>query len=71
MCLAGRQHEVKRDLCTQEPLDLKKFFMRHLTARIKASGPLSVAEYMKEVLINPVTVREQKQTHNENSLYAL
>lgn len=45
--------------------------MRHLTARIKASGPLSVAEYMKEVLINPVTVREQKQTHNENSLYAL
>lgn len=39
--------------------------MRHLTARIKANGPLSIAEYMKEVLTNPVTVRDQKQMHNE------
>eukprot|EP00105_Crassostrea_gigas_P008964 XP_011423719.1 PREDICTED: protein arginine methyltransferase NDUFAF7, mitochondrial-like [Crassostrea gigas] len=53
--LGRRQHEIKRDLCTQEPLDLKEFFMRHLTARIKANGPLSIAEYMKEVLTNPVT----------------
>lgn len=46
--------------------------MRHLTARIKANGPLSVAEYMKEVLINPVTVRDiREQMHNENSFYGL
>ena len=30
--------------------------MRHLAARIKANGPLPVAEYMKEVLTNPVAV---------------
>nr|XP_022333358.1 protein arginine methyltransferase NDUFAF7, mitochondrial-like isoform X2 [Crassostrea virginica] len=51
----GRRHDFKRELCTQEPQDLKQLFMRHLTSRIKANGPLSVAEYMKEVLINPVT----------------
>lgn len=47
--------------------------MRHLTARIKANGPLSIAEYMKEVLTNPVTViiRDQKQMHNENSIKGL
>ncbi|KAJ8309164.1 hypothetical protein KUTeg_014038 [Tegillarca granosa] len=28
--------------------------MRHLKARIKASGPMSVAEYMKEALTNPI-----------------
>lgn len=45
--------------------------MRHLTARIKANGPLSIAEYMKEVLTNPVTVRVKKQMHNENSIKGL
>lgn len=30
--------------------------MRHLKARIKASGPMSVAEYMKEALTNPIDV---------------
>ncbi|XP_050406511.2 protein arginine methyltransferase NDUFAF7, mitochondrial [Patella vulgata] len=29
--------------------------LRHLESRIKASGPLTVAEYMKEVLTNPVS----------------
>ncbi|ESO90134.1 hypothetical protein LOTGIDRAFT_64084, partial [Lottia gigantea] len=29
--------------------------LRHLKARIKANGPITVAEYMKEVLINPVS----------------
>uniref|UniRef100_A0A8C5ECE6 Protein arginine methyltransferase NDUFAF7 n=1 Tax=Gouania willdenowi TaxID=441366 RepID=A0A8C5ECE6_GOUWI len=29
--------------------------LRHLTAKIKATGPISVAEYMREVLTNPVT----------------
>ncbi|XP_048736959.2 protein arginine methyltransferase NDUFAF7, mitochondrial-like isoform X2 [Ostrea edulis] len=54
--LGRRRHDLSRGLCTQEPLDLKELFMRHLTTRIKANGPLTVAEYMKEVLINPVTL---------------
>uniref|UniRef100_A0A665UKW2 Protein arginine methyltransferase NDUFAF7 n=1 Tax=Echeneis naucrates TaxID=173247 RepID=A0A665UKW2_ECHNA len=29
--------------------------LRHLTSKIKATGPLPVAEYMREVLTNPVT----------------
>lgn len=30
--------------------------LRHLTTKIKATGPITVAEYMREVLTNPVTV---------------
>ncbi|KAG7220547.1 hypothetical protein INR49_017984 [Caranx melampygus] len=30
--------------------------LRHLTSKIKATGPIPVAEYMREVLTNPVTV---------------
>ncbi|RVE56159.1 hypothetical protein OJAV_G00233650 [Oryzias javanicus] len=29
--------------------------LKHLTSKIKATGPITVAEYMKEVLTNPVT----------------
>ncbi|CAG5997486.1 unnamed protein product [Menidia menidia] len=29
--------------------------LKHLTSKIKATGPISVAEYMREVLTNPVT----------------
>lgn len=29
--------------------------LRHLTSKIKATGPIPVAEYMREVLTNPVT----------------
>ncbi|XP_028997725.1 protein arginine methyltransferase NDUFAF7, mitochondrial [Betta splendens] len=29
--------------------------LRHLSSKIKATGPISVAEYMREVLTNPVT----------------
>ncbi|XP_067097313.1 protein arginine methyltransferase NDUFAF7, mitochondrial isoform X2 [Osmerus mordax] len=29
--------------------------LRHLTSKIKATGPISVSEYMREVLTNPVT----------------
>lgn len=29
--------------------------LKHLTLKIKATGPISVAEYMREVLTNPVT----------------
>lgn len=31
--------------------------LRHLTSKIKATGPIPVAEYMREVLTNPVTVQ--------------
>lgn len=30
--------------------------LRHLTYKIKATGPITVAEYMKEVLTNPAKV---------------
>lgn len=30
--------------------------LRHLTSKIKSTGPITVAEYMREVLTNPVTV---------------
>ncbi|KAI9528359.1 hypothetical protein NQZ68_022051 [Dissostichus eleginoides] len=29
--------------------------LKHLTFKIKATGPITVAEYMREVLTNPVT----------------
>ena len=29
---------------------------RHLKTRIKATGPITVAEYMRDVLTNPVSV---------------
>lgn len=31
--------------------------LRHLVYKIKATGPITVAEYMKEVLTNPAKVR--------------
>lgn len=31
--------------------------LRHLIYKIKATGPITVAEYMKEVLTNPAKVR--------------
>lgn len=30
--------------------------LRHLTYKIKSTGPITVAEYMKEVLTNPAKV---------------
>ncbi|XP_008311834.1 protein arginine methyltransferase NDUFAF7, mitochondrial isoform X2 [Cynoglossus semilaevis] len=33
----------------------RQCMLRHLTSKIKATGPISVAEYMREVLTNPVT----------------
>uniref|UniRef100_A0A3Q1HBM3 Protein arginine methyltransferase NDUFAF7 n=1 Tax=Anabas testudineus TaxID=64144 RepID=A0A3Q1HBM3_ANATE len=43
--------------CSSSP-DLEKpphSMLRHLTSKIKSTGPISVAEYMREVLTNPVT----------------
>uniref|UniRef100_A0A1A8G980 Protein arginine methyltransferase NDUFAF7 n=1 Tax=Nothobranchius korthausae TaxID=1143690 RepID=A0A1A8G980_9TELE len=40
------------------PSDYRKSqpsMLKHLTSKIKATGPVSVAEYMREVLTNPVT----------------
>ncbi|KAA8582928.1 hypothetical protein FQN60_015474 [Etheostoma spectabile] len=33
----------------------QRSMLRHLTTKIKATGPIPVAEYMREVLTNPVT----------------
>ncbi|XP_041722011.1 protein arginine methyltransferase NDUFAF7, mitochondrial isoform X1 [Coregonus clupeaformis] len=38
----------------EKPMPLNSM-LRHLTSKIKATGPISVAEYMREVLTNPVT----------------
>ena len=35
--------------------------LRHLTSKIKATGPIPVAEYMREVLTNPVTVSDDRR----------
>lgn len=46
-----------RPLCTCTPAQEKPrpSMLKHLTSKIKATGPISVAEYMREVLTNPVT----------------
>ncbi|XP_056261194.1 protein arginine methyltransferase NDUFAF7, mitochondrial [Seriola aureovittata] len=46
-----------RLLCSSSPDDDKPrpSMLRHLTSKIKATGPIPVAEYMREVLTNPVT----------------
>ncbi|XP_058469992.1 protein arginine methyltransferase NDUFAF7, mitochondrial [Solea solea] len=47
-----------RLFCSSSPDDQEKpppSILRHLTSKIKATGPISVAEYMREVLTNPVT----------------
>lgn len=35
--------------------------LNQLRSRIKATGPMTVAEYMKEVLINPMSVSLLKE----------
>ncbi|XP_042246086.1 protein arginine methyltransferase NDUFAF7, mitochondrial [Thunnus maccoyii] len=46
-----------RLLCSSSPDEEKPrpSMLRHLTSKIKATGPIPVAEYMREVLTNPVT----------------
>ncbi|XP_047429175.1 protein arginine methyltransferase NDUFAF7, mitochondrial [Mugil cephalus] len=45
-----------RLLCSSSPDEEKPrpSMLRHLTSKIKATGPITVAEYMREVLTNPV-----------------
>lgn len=49
-----------RLLCSSSAEDgqSRPSMLRHLTTKIKATGPITVAEYMREVLTNPVTVRD-------------
>ncbi|XP_021373834.1 protein arginine methyltransferase NDUFAF7, mitochondrial-like isoform X2 [Mizuhopecten yessoensis] len=50
----AQRYSHRRCFCSatqSQPPDLKKY----LTARIAANGPMSVAEYMKEVLTNPIS----------------
>ncbi|KAM7395907.1 hypothetical protein PAMA_007266 [Pampus argenteus] len=46
-----------RLFCSSSPDEEKphRSMLRHLTSKIKATGPIPVAEYMREVLTNPVT----------------
>ncbi|XP_060947335.1 protein arginine methyltransferase NDUFAF7, mitochondrial [Limanda limanda] len=46
-----------RLLCSSSPDEEKRrpSMLRHLTSKLKSTGPISVAEYMREVLTNPVT----------------
>ncbi|XP_023147921.2 protein arginine methyltransferase NDUFAF7, mitochondrial [Amphiprion ocellaris] len=46
-----------RFLCSSSPEESKSrpSMLRHLTTKLKATGPITVAEYMREVLTNPVT----------------
>ncbi|XP_043913423.1 protein arginine methyltransferase NDUFAF7, mitochondrial [Protopterus annectens] len=43
---SSEQNSKNRDICTS--------IMKHLLTKIKATGPITVAEYMREVLTNPV-----------------
>ncbi|XP_008300665.1 protein arginine methyltransferase NDUFAF7, mitochondrial [Stegastes partitus] len=45
-----------RFLCSSPPDERKSqpSLLRHLTSKLKATGPITVAEYMREVLTNPV-----------------
>lgn len=55
MCVAGGR--VFNEACVP-PSKIKResvSLARQLRAKIKAMGPITVAEYMKEVLTNPVT----------------
>lgn len=59
LCLTVRWRAAQtRPLCSSSPDEEqpRPSMLRHLTSKIKATGPISVAEYMREVLTNPVTV---------------
>ncbi|XP_068454891.1 protein arginine methyltransferase NDUFAF7, mitochondrial [Clinocottus analis] len=53
---AVRWRAAHRLTCSAPPGEEKPrpSMLRHLTSRIKATGPITVSEYMREVLTNPV-----------------
>ncbi|XP_041951365.1 protein arginine methyltransferase NDUFAF7, mitochondrial [Alosa sapidissima] len=56
--LCGRWISQLHRICsysTSQEQAPRHSMLRHLTSKIKATGPISVAEYMREVLTNPVT----------------
>ncbi|KAM3861126.1 protein arginine methyltransferase NDUFAF7, mitochondrial [Diretmus argenteus] len=58
LVLNGRWSAVQTRLSSRSSQDQQKprtSILRHLTSKIKATGPIPVAEYMREVLTNPVT----------------
>ncbi|PWA28264.1 hypothetical protein CCH79_00019704 [Gambusia affinis] len=46
-------------LCSSSAQDRKSrpSMLKHLSAKIRSTGPITVSEYMREVLTNPVAVR--------------
>lgn len=60
VCLAGRWRPPQsRTFCSSSSdRHHRPSILKHLSSKIRATGPISVAEYMKEVLTNPVMVRE-------------
>ncbi|XP_062407467.1 protein arginine methyltransferase NDUFAF7, mitochondrial [Sardina pilchardus] len=56
--LCGRWISQLNRICsysTSQEQAPRHSMLRHLTSKIKSTGPISVAEYMREVLTNPVT----------------
>ncbi|XP_068609834.1 protein arginine methyltransferase NDUFAF7, mitochondrial [Brachionichthys hirsutus] len=53
---AGRRAAPTRPVCSRpaDPGSPRPSMLRHLTSKIKSTGPITVAEYMREVLTNPV-----------------
>ena len=49
---------------SQEDSKTHARMLRHLVTKIKSTGPISVAEYMREVLTNPVTVNHPHLHHS-------
>ncbi|XP_047243548.1 protein arginine methyltransferase NDUFAF7, mitochondrial isoform X1 [Girardinichthys multiradiatus] len=58
LCLTGRWSSAQSaSFCCSSAEDRKAqpSMLKHLSSKIRSTGPVSVSEYMKEVLTNPVT----------------
>ena len=56
---------------SQRPKSVETDLARQLKAKIKITGPITVAEYMKEVLTNPVAVSICRSIHYDLKLHYL
>uniref|UniRef100_A0A6Q2XUA3 Protein arginine methyltransferase NDUFAF7 n=1 Tax=Esox lucius TaxID=8010 RepID=A0A6Q2XUA3_ESOLU len=54
-CIVTVRKRIYLDISSAERPIPGNSVLRHLTSKIKSTGPISVAEYMREVLTNPVT----------------
>lgn len=69
LCLTVRCRATQTRLFCSPPTEEEKpqpSMLRHLTSKIKATGPIPVAEYMREVLTNPVTVSDNESHWNQS-----